>query len=66
MLHNDLPNCKCHEHAVLKFMRPPSFCNPKRVIAPKWEQIGPKLVFPVFQAEITRNHGHRPNLKPSG
>ena len=49
-----------------KVMRPPSFCNPKRVIAPKWEQIGPKLVFPVFQVEITRNHWHRPNLKPNG
>ena len=29
-------------------MRPPSFCNPKRVIAPEWEQVVPKLVFPVF------------------
>ena len=46
-------------------MRPPSFCNPKRVIAPQWEQIGPKFVFPVFQVEITRNHWHRPNLKPN-
>ena len=50
-----------------KFMRPPSFRNPKRVIAPEWDQIGPKLVLPVFQVEITRNHdGHRPNLKPNG
>ena len=54
-------SCTCGS----KVMRPPS-CNPKRVFAPKWEQIGPKLVFPVFQVEITINHGHRPNLKPNG
>ena len=54
-------SCTCGS----KVMRPPS-CNPKRVIAPKWEQIGPKLVLPVFQVEMTINHGHRPNLKPNG
>ena len=36
-------SCTCGS----KVMRPPS-CNPKKVIAPKWEQIGPKLVFSCF------------------
>ena len=32
-------SCTCGS----KVMRPP-ICNPKRVIAPKWEQIGPKCL----------------------
>ena len=44
-------------------MIPHKFCVPKRVITPKGAQIGPKLVFPVYQVEIPRNHVYSPNLK---
>ena len=37
--------------------------DPKRVITPKGAQIGPKLVFPVCQVEIPRNHVYSPNFK---
>ena len=40
-----------------KVLRLCNFCAPKRA------QIGPVWSFPVFQVEIPRNHGHRPNLK---
>ena len=52
--------------AVSRVMIPRNFCAPKRVITPKGAQIGPKLVFPVFQVEIPRNHRYSPNLKRNG
>ena len=36
---------------------------PEKGQTPKRAQIGPILNFPVFQVEILRNHGHRPNFK---
>ena len=36
---------------------------PEKGQIPKRAQIGPILNFPVFQVEIPRNHGHRPNFK---
>ena len=46
-----------------KVLRLCNFCAPKRVSPPKGAQICPKLVFPVFQVEIPRNHEHSPKLK---
>ena len=36
---------------------------PEKGQTPKMAQIGPVWNVPVFQAEIPRNHGNRPNLK---
>ena len=49
-----------------KVMRHRNFCAPKWVSTPKGAQIGPKLVFRVFQVEIPRNHEHSPNFKRNG
>ena len=49
-----------------KVLRLCNFCAPKRVSPPKGAQLGPKLVFPVFQVEIPRNHEHSPKLKRNG
>ena len=46
-----------------KVLRLCYFCAPKRVKTRKGPKIGPILNFPVFQVEIPRNHGHRPNFK---
>ena len=45
-----------------KVMRHRNFWVPKMVSTPKG-QIGSVWNFPVFQVEITRNHGHKPNFK---
>ena len=46
-----------------KVLRLCNFCAPKRVKTRKGPKSVPYLNFPVFQVEIPRNHGHRPNFK---